>query len=271
MQHPVVRYAVLALGILLCVAVMVPVVPFLASARGVAGPTASDAIHPLQAAIALAVGAAACTAVACAVGRLINAAVGLFVLGCGLAVLAGRCGTIVDAAFDGDRLLPMALETLAWGAAALAMSAAVFRASGPLLDIPARDAKGPFVAEVFNADAFRGALAGLVAVAVAWFFLRTDMKGQAIGTTVVAGALSAIAARRLQPGVQPILLMAAPILALGLAQLFTALTLKAPLDAAVTAGALPGWSRAMPIDVAAGALIGVPVGLGWSKPSPADE
>lgn len=271
MQHPVVRYAVLALGIALCVAVMVPVVPFLASARGVAGPTASDAIHPLQAAIALAVGAAACTAVACAVGRLINAAVGLFVLGCGLAVLAGRCGTIVDAAFDGDRLLPMALETLAWGAAALAMSAAVFRASGPLLDIPARDAKGPFVAEVFNADALRGALAGLVAVAVAWFFLRTDMKGQALGTAVVAGALTAIAARRLQPGVQPILLMAAPVFAFGLAQLFTALTLSAPLDAAVAAGALPGWSRAMPIDVAAGALIGVPVGLGWSKPSPEGE
>lgn len=267
MQHPVVRYAVLALGIGLCIAVMVPVVPFLASARGVAGPTASDAIHPVQAALAMAVGAAACTAVACAVGRLINAAVGLFVLGCGVAVLAGRCGTILDAAFDGDRLLPMAVETIAWGGAVLVMSVAVFRASGPLLDLPARDPKGPFVAEVFNVDALRGALAGLVAVAIAWFLLRTDMKGQALGTAVVAGALTAIVARRLQPGVQPILLMAAPILALGLAQLFTALTLAAPLDAAVTAGALPGWSRAMPIDVAAGALIGVPVGLGWSKPS----
>jgi hypothetical protein len=93
------------------------------------------------------------------------------------------------------------------------------------------------------------------------------MKGQALGTAVVAGALTAIVARRLQPGVQPILLMAAPVLARGLAQLFTALTLTAPLDVAVTSGALPGWSRAMPIDVAAGALIGVPVGLGWSKPS----
>jgi hypothetical protein len=271
MQHPVARYAVLALGVALCVLVMVPVVPFLASERGIAGPTALDAIHPVRAALAMAVGAALCTAVACAVGRLINAAVGLFVLGCGLAALAGRCGTVTDAAFDGDRLLPIAVETLCWGFAALGMSVAVFRASGPLVDIPARDPKGPFLAEVFNADAFRGALSGLVAVAVGWFLLRTDLKGQAIGTAVVAGALAAIAARRLQPGVQPILLMAVPVFAFGLAQALTAAASSGPIDAAVATGSLPGWSRAMPIDVAAGTLIGVPVGLGWSKPSPQGE
>jgi hypothetical protein len=271
MQHPVARYAVLALGVALCVLVMVPVVPFLASERGIAGPTALDAIHPVRAALAMAVGAALCTAVACAVGRLINAAVGLFVLGCGLAALAGWCGTVSDAAFDGDCLLPIAVETLCWGFAALGMSVAVFRASGPLVDIPARDPKGPFLAEVFNADAFRGALSGLVAVAVGWFLLRTDMKGQAIGTAVVAGALAAIAARRLQPGVQPILLMAVPVFAFGLAQALTAAASSGPIDAAVATGSLPGWSRAMPIDVAAGTLIGVPVGLGWSKPSPQGE
>jgi hypothetical protein len=65
--------------------------------------------------------------------------------------------------------------------------------------------------------------------------------------------------------------MAVPVFAFGLAQALTAAASSGPIDAAVATGSLPGWSRAMPIDVAAGTLIGVPVGLGWSKPSPQGE
>ena len=143
-EKPLVRYAVLVLGILACVARAVPVLPFLSSARGVAGPTATDAMHPGLAALALVLGSAACCAVACVVGRIVNAAVGMFVLGCGLAIISGRSGTIVDAAFGGDTLLPIALQTLGWAAAVAAMSAVVFRVSGPLLDMPARTRGGPF-------------------------------------------------------------------------------------------------------------------------------
>ncbi|MFM1936011.1 MAG: hypothetical protein RI990_970 [Planctomycetota bacterium] len=266
MQHPVARYAVLALGAFLCIAAVVPVPAFLMSARGVAGPAATDAAHPVQAAVAMAAAAAVCTAIACAVGRAINAAVGLFALGCGMAALAGRTGTIVDAGFDGDALLPIAVETIAWGAVVLGMSMAVFRASGPLLDLPARRPGGPFLAEVFNADAARGIVAAGVAVAVAWVALRTDMKGQAIGVAAAGSAIGAIVARRVQGPTQPILLVAMPVLGFGLAQLATALLSAGPLDRAIAQQALPGWSRAMPLDVVAGALIGVPVGLGWSKP-----
>ena len=266
-DRPLARYAILGAGTLASVVAVLPVLPFLASDRGVLGPTSLDAAHPVSAGVALALGAALCCAVACAVGRLINAAVGLFVLGCGLAAVAGRSGTIVDAAFDADALLPVAVETLCWAAAVAAMSALVFRASGPLIDMPARSPKGSFAGEAFNADSLRGMAAGVVAVAAMWLVLRTEMKGQAIGAAVVGGVATAFLGRRALGPAQPILLAAAPVLAVGLAQLWTALTLKAPLDQAVAARAIPGWSMAMPIDVAAGALIGVPLGLGWSKPA----
>ncbi|MFM8697129.1 MAG: hypothetical protein ACKOF7_00435 [Phycisphaerales bacterium] len=267
MQHPVARYAVLVLGVAACILLALPVLPWLTSARGVAGPGASDAVHTVPAAVAMVVGAAAFTAVACVVGRLINAAVGLFVLGCGLAVVAGRTGTVVDAAFDGDTLMPLACETLAWGAAVLGMSMVVFKVSGPLIDLPARKQGGPFVAEVFNADAWRGVIAAAAAVAVAWLLLRNETKGQAIGVVAVGGVAAAYLARRVQQDTQPILLMALPVIAFGIAQAIVAASSVVPLDRLVAQRALPGWSMAMPLDVVAGTLIGVPIGLGWSKPS----
>ena len=59
--------------------------------------------------------------------------------------------------------------------------------------MPARTPGGPFVAEVFNADAFRGLAAGLLAVVAMWALSRTELKGQALGSAVVGGALTAIA------------------------------------------------------------------------------
>lgn len=267
MQNPFARYSVLILGIAACILVMLPVLPFLASARGVAGPTATDAVHPAIAALAMALGAAACCAIACVVGRLINAAVGIFVLGCGLAVISGRSGTILDAAFDGDTLLPIAFETMAWAGAVILMSAIMFRVSGPLLDLPARRKDGAFISEIFNHDAVRAMAAGVLALACMWLFSRSELKGQAIGAAVVGGVATAFLGRRLVGESQPILLMASPVVAIGLAQLFTAFTLKAPLDQVVVQRALPGWSMAMPLDIVAGTLIGIPMGLGWSKPA----
>jgi hypothetical protein len=267
MQHPVARYAVLVVGIAACVLLAIPVLPWLVSARGVAGPGASDAVHPASSSAAMVLGAAAFTLVACVVGRLINAAVGLFVLGCGIAVIAGRTGTVVDAAFDGDTLMPLAAETIAWSVATLAMSMVVFKASGPLIDLPARRPGGPFVAEVFNPDALRGVIAAAAAVAVAWVLLRNETKGQAIGVVAVGGVAAAYLARRVQQDTQPILLMALPVLAFGIAQAVVAASTALPLDRLLAQRALPGWSLAMPLDVVAGTLIGVPIGLGWSKPS----
>jgi hypothetical protein len=262
-----VRYSVLTVGVAACVLVAVPLVPWLHDDRAMPACALSSAERPVPAAVALGTAFALWVGIACMVGRLLNAAVGLFVLGCGAFAAAGRCGTIADAAFGGTGLLPMAVETLVLSAVALGASAAVFAVSGPLPDMPARSPRGPFRAEVFNVDALRSMAAGLLSVAAMWLVCRTDMKGQAVFGAALGGVATAFAARRMLAGAQPILLMAAPVLAVGLAQLWTALTMKAALDQAVALRALPGWSTAMPLDVVAGTLMGVPFGLGWSKPS----
>ncbi len=266
----VVRAVVVGAGAILCVLAAVPSVGYLTSVRGVPGPTVLDATHPVSAIIAVVLTLAVCTAIACVVGRLVNAAVGLFVLGCGVAYITMQCGSVFDAAFDNDSLQRIAFGTLAWAGALVAMSAVVYRVSGPLPDVPAYEEGGPFLREVFNADALRGLLVGLVSVGAVWLLMRNDLKGQAIGSAVFAGVGAALAGRKLNGRAQPILLMGAPALFIGLAQMWTAMTAKAPFDVLLAADALPGWSRIMPMDVAAGVLIGVPIGLGWSR-STAEE
>jgi hypothetical protein len=270
-DHGVGRFVATGAGAIACALVVLPSLPYLVSDRGTLGPTVSDAVHPVQAALALALAAGACTGIACAVGRLVNAAVGMFALGIGLAVIAARCGSVLDAAFDGDSLRPLAAETLAWSLAAAAMAAVVFRVSGPLVDFPPRSRKGPFLQEVVNADAMRSLLTGLLAAAVLWFGMVTMQKGQAVGCTFVGGVAAAFVGRRIHAGSQPILLVAAPVLVVGLAQLWTALTFVMPLDQALATRALPGWSMATPLDVVAGSFLGVPFGLGWSKPAGQDD
>jgi len=137
--------------------------------------------------------------------------------------------------------------------------------------MPARKKGGAFLHEVFNSDAARGMAAAGIALLVVWLLARTELKGQAIGAAVIGGVATAFIGRRLVGDSQPILLMAAPVFAIGLAQLFTAYTLKAPLDQVVVQRGLPGWSMAMPLDIAAGTLIGIPIGLGWTKPAEADD
>jgi hypothetical protein len=253
------------------VALAIPAVGPLLSVRGVPGPTVMDAVEPGRAALAVALALAGFTVLACVAGRLINAAVGLFVLGCGCAFLTMRSGSVLDAGFDGDALRRIALETLAWAGVVGALSAVVFKVSGPLPDIPPRDHGAPFWREALNAEAFRGLLAGLVGLGAVWLLARNDLKGQAVGSAVVAGVATALAARRLLGRAQPILLVAAPVAFVGLAQLWTSFGRTEPLDLLVATNALPGWSRLMPLDAAAGALLGVPIGLGWSRANAEEE
>lgn len=256
---------VLALCSSAAVAVAIPALGPLLSVRGVPGPTVMDAVEPGRAMLALALALAGFTVLACVAGRLINAAVGLFVLGCGCAFITMRSGSVMDAGFEGDALRRIALETLVWAGVVGALSAVVFRVSGPLPDIPAREPGAPFMREVFNTDALRGLLAGLVALGAVWLLARNDLKGQAVGSGIVAGVAAALAARRLLGRAQPILLVAAPVVCVGLAQLWTSFGRSGPLDVLVATNSLPGWSRLMPLDAVAGALLGVPIGLGWSR------
>jgi hypothetical protein len=239
------------------------------SLRGVAGPVIAMSERPAFAALAtlgcLAVG----IAIAAGVGRLINAVVGMFALGCGLGILAMRAGTVEDLAFSGAAagatLRGMAIETLLWAVAIGAASVVTFRISGPLPD--AVEVDDPRLDGPFGRNAFLALAAGLVVLPAAWLLALSPMKGQALGAVVVGSMLAGLGGRLLAPRVAPVLLFAAPCLAaaLGQAVLSTIVPAAAPIGDLYVAQQIPRIAVPMPIDWAAGGTAGIALGIGWSR------
>lgn len=259
----------LPLGIILSALVFALAVGPWTSTRGVAGPVLALSERPGVAVAAtlgcLAVG----IALAAGIGRLINAAVGLFALGCGLAVLAMRAGTIEDLAFSGGAAGPalrgMAIESLLWAVAIGAASVVTFRIAGPLPD--AIEIDDPRIDGPFGRNAFRSLAAGLLVLPVAWLLALSPMKGQALGAVAVGGMVAGLGGRLLAPRVPPVLLFAAPCLAaaVGLLVVSTLVPAAAPIGDLYVRQAIPRIAFPMPIDWAAGGTAGIAVGIGWSR------
>ncbi|MCH2162318.1 MAG: hypothetical protein MK085_10650 [Phycisphaerales bacterium] len=262
----VARYVVVTIGMIATAVIMSLAVGAMQSRSGVPGPTIADAASPATAAVVLLATLLAAFVISAIVGRLVNAVVGLFVLGWGLAVLSMQCGTIANVVFDGGGLLPMALETAIWGVIVLLMTVGIFRISGPLPDLPLDDpADACRLGTIFSPEALRSCIAGLVILPAVWFLLVNDLKGQAIGTITVGGILAGMGARLLSPLAQPILIFAAPVFVGAIGIAFTMGMQSGSLDEMFVLNTLPRIGRPMPLDYAAGSLVGVAIGLGWAR------
>ncbi|MEQ8315860.1 MAG: hypothetical protein RIE77_08280 [Phycisphaerales bacterium] len=112
-----------------------------------------------------------------------------------------------------------------------------------------------------------GAIAIAVAggAAVAWVLAVTDIKGQVIAAAAVAAVVIAVLAKLVDVkapaigaiGAAALLAIAAPAYAFATVAADSAL-------ASAYAQALPGIVRVTPLDWAAGALLGTPIGLAWA-------
>ena len=129
------RYAVVFAGMVLAAALCSLGARFWLSPRGALGPTLFQAQAPVTATIAMVVVFAVATGVATVVGRLVNAAVGLFVLGAGLWALRLRLGTIQELAFSEGSLGLVALETAFWGMLVLGATVVVFSFAGDIVQV----------------------------------------------------------------------------------------------------------------------------------------
>jgi hypothetical protein len=254
------RYVVVFAGMVLAAAVCCLAARFWLSPRGSIGPTVLQAQTPATAAAATVIFFALATVLAAYVGRLVNAAVGLFILGAGLWALRLRVGTIEELAFSGGSLGLVALETAAWGLLVLAATLVVFRFAGPLSDITPAPA-----GEASDGLGLRGLAAAVLVLPAVWLIARSDLKGQTLVAVVLGAMAAGLVGRLLAPHAQPRLLFAAPCLFGALGHLVGMMVIKDGFADAFVAGAVPKINLPMPIDYAAGSLMGVSMGLGWAK------
>lgn len=256
---------VLSLALGLSVVMGIAAANFTGDLRGVPASATSLAASPLIAAAAQAVLLAAAIALACLVGRMLNAVVGMFVLGCVLGVLDMRSGSIMQAAFDGGSLSRLWPETLGWSVAVLGAAVCVFKYAGALPDESGESARRGVFEVMFESAAVRSMAATVAAPLLIWFVVRTDMKGQAIGAVVVGSMAAGLLARVAAPDGRPILIYGAVPLAIGLAQAIFASGAGTDIAKAIASGSLTPVSFLMPLDVAAGSCVGVSLGIGWAR------
>jgi hypothetical protein len=255
--------SVLVLGLLLGSVLLGWSVGSLASLRGVPGPTVFAAVSPVSAAATLLILLVPATLIAIVVGRILNAVVGLFVLGASLATLSMQCGTIEDLAFGGGSLVATAVESGAWAILVGVLAMIVLVGSGPLPDVPRR--RSSWLAEFLDPGSAVFLAVGLVALPVAWLVVATPLKGQAIGGTILASVAVGFVGRLVAPRLQPALLFAMPVLAGAAGSLIASFNLTGALGDAFVSGTLARLAYPMPMDWAAGALCGVAIGLGWAR------
>lgn len=254
-------------GMILAGLACVQAAPMLASIRGDRGPTLLSAERPITAVIAVIACLLIATVIAIVVGRVVNTAVGLFVLGAGVFALDGRLHGLRELAFAHPQraaLFGMAVETALLALVALGLVVAVFKLSGGFRDVePQVDGTRPHW--LISEAAFKSAGAGIVVLPAVWLISQSPMKGQAIAAVFVGATLAGLVGRLLAPHVQPILVFVSPMIFGALGHVIAGVTLRLPLDEAYIAGVSSAFAKVMPLDYLAGGLLGVSFGLGWAK------
>ncbi len=204
------------------------------------------------------------TILAMVAARLINSVVGVFVLGFGLAGLTLVSSSVSGAFFVDASSSSLAIETMIWGIAIAVAVVAIFRVGGAPPDIALRYPGESIWREYFDANALRAGLTGVLLPLLAWVIVRTMMKGQAFGGACIGGVAVGIAYRMVAPHVQPVFAFIAPILLTGAYQLLSSRS-TGNTGVAFALNTISPEMRLLPMDVVAGSLIGVAMGIGWAR------
>ena len=116
-----------------------------------------------------------------------------------------------------------------------------------------------------STPALKMAASGACVLPVVWLIAQSPMKGQVIAATIIGSIAAGFVGRMIAPTVQPVLLFASVCVFGALGQWVAGMWLPEDPNVMVAAGTLPHIVLPLPIDYAAGALIGIPIGLSWSN------
>ena len=110
-----------------------------------------------------------------------------------------------------------------------------------------------------------GAACGILVLPGVWLIARSPLQGQTLIAVVLGAMAAGLVGRLVSPHVQPVLLFATPCFFGAAGTLIAARAILGPPSDAYVNGTLPTLILPMPIDYAAGSLMGVSMGLGWAK------
>ena len=228
--------------------------------RGGLGPSILEAIDPVSASMAVIGIIAIATIFGIFIGKVSSAASGMFVVGFALFALSMRTQGVSEFIFYGGNTTILMEEAFGLSLILLCSSILIFRFVGPLKDVPLN--KNECGSAPFSLRSIAMTLLiSLAMLPIIWLVAVTSSKGQVIGSAVVGGIVVACLARKWTPHLQPIVLFAAPtaVAAVGYA-IAASMGIS---DIAFTQNTISPLIFLMPLEYAAGSLMGIPIGLSW--------
>ena len=156
---------------------------------------------------------------------------------------------------------PAAVDGIVWTLIVLGLSWAIFgRGEGePTVRADEHDERPD---PLSSTEAVRAAAIGAIAAMLAaWLITQSDLRQQTVMAAVLGGFACGMAGRLAAPHVQPVLLPPAVILAGTLSGWLAWFVIPADLTVAVAEDGIPALLLPAPIDWAAGAIFGVPMGF----------
>jgi len=227
----------------------------LVSARGEIGPTILQAQSPLSAILSVIVTIGVASVVGGLVARITTAASGMLVLGFSLFAMAMKLEGIEGFIYGGGNLYLLMIEVVFLSILLLLGTYIVFVIGRPFVVVK-KEREGS------QADIWKALLISAAILPMVYLVAKSPMRGQAIGAAAVGGIVIGFLARQFTPSMQPHVYYVFPIALAALGYLFG--TLFFPVsDVAFAQQQVSPLLFPMPIEYAAGLLLGVSLGLSW--------
>lgn len=226
--------------------------------RGTFGPTILQTISPVSSIVALVITVGVAALVGGVIARITTIPTGMFVLGFALFSMALKLHGAEEFIMAEGNYNLLALEALFLSVVILLGTLVVFAIGGERTT-----PKSVFDSSTDIGDIGRSILISFVMLPVIWFIAISPEKGQVIGAAGLGGILIGVLAKQFLQSSQPLLLFALPI-AFGGIGYIVGITIGESSPIAFAQSEISPLLYPMPVEYAAGLLLGLSIGLGWS-------
>ena len=183
---------------------------------------------------------------------------GMFLIGFTLFAMSLQLHGATEFVLSGGNLYMLSLEAVVMAFIVLVGSFVVFTVGGPLRDVQQTD--DPYSSAEWGLSM---TIFSLVVIPIVWLIATSPEKGQVIGATVIGGITIGFLVRLLTPSVQPMMIYGMPTAMGGVGYLIA--LLMGPTDGvALVQQTISPLLYPMPIDYAAGSVMGLSIGLSWA-------
>lgn len=225
--------------------------------RGGLGPSILQSQSPVIALVGVIVAVGLVAVLGGFIARGTSYLTGMFLLGFTLFAMSLQLHGATEFVLTEGNLYMLIAEAVVMALIVLVGAFVVFTLGGPLRDVPKADTTQS------STESITILIIALVMIPVVWMIATTPEKAQVIGATTVGGMAIGFLLRQFLPTMQPILIYALPTAVGGVGYLIA--SVMGPTDGvALVQQSISPLLFPMPIDYAAGSIMGLSIGLSWA-------